>query len=164
MAEVALAHEQLPGSGAQGGSYAASLVRGFGRHPVVVLGIVLLVAAGPVLWQVRVHSTGSPAAAPAELFMQSVATLDGDLGWNQLCPAVQAQVPRALVLEQTGAQRLAASEQGMTLSIDHVGDRARASGGQIRFYVATAHSADGSVGQKTYIIKTQASGCVESVE
>jgi hypothetical protein len=77
---------------------------------------------------------------------------------------VQAQVPRALVLEQAGAQRLAASEQAVTLSIDHVGDRSRPNGGQIRFYVATAHRADGSVGQKTYIVKTQASGCVESVE
>ena len=146
---------------------AIALVRGMGRHPIVIVGMVLVVV-GVLVWQVRaaaaenaVHIT---SAAPADLFMHSVATLDGDLGWNQLCPSVQAQLPRDLVLEQTGAQRLAASEQGVTLSIDYVGDHVRPDGGDVRFYVATAHRADGSVGQKTYIVKTQASGCVESVE
>jgi hypothetical protein len=51
----------------------------------------------------------------------------------------------------------------MTLSVDHVGDRPRPTGGEIRFYVATARGADGSEGQATYVVKTQANGCVESV-
>jgi len=52
---------------------------------------------------------------------------------------------------------------GVALKIDHVGDRPRPTGGEIRFYIATARATDGSTGQKTYVVKTQASGCVESV-
>jgi len=145
-------------------SIAKAVLRGFGRNPLVAAGLVTLFGLGLLGLQMRMNVSSVAAPAPADQFMQSVATLDGDLGWNQLCPAVQAQVPRALVLEQTGAQRLAASEQSVTLSIDYVGDHPRPGGGQIRFYVATAHAPDGGVGQKTYIVKTETSGCVESVE
>jgi hypothetical protein len=103
------------------------------------------------------------APAPADLFMRSIAIEDGDLGWQQLCPALQDQLPRDVLEQQASAQRTFQLQQGVTLSIEHVGDRPRPSGGEIRFYVATAHRADGATGQKTYVIQTQASGCVESV-
>lgn len=163
MTHVALArtYEKPVGSPTPERAFVHALFRGFGRHPVVLLGMLVLVTAVPLTGQTRLHS--EPSGAPADLFMQSVATLDGDLGWRQLCPAVQAQLPRAVILEQTGAQRLAASERGVSLSIDHVGDRGRPDGGKLHFYVATAHGADGAVSQKTYIVETQPGGCVESV-
>jgi hypothetical protein len=128
------------------------------------LSLLVLVALA-VVWQITLRAqTPRPALAPADLFMQSVATRDGNLGWNQLCSFVQAQVPLQLVVEQTEAQRVAEAGQGVTLSVDHVGDRPRPEGGEIRFYVATAHWAEGRARQKTYIVMTQASGCVESVQ
>ncbi len=163
MTHVALAraNEEPFGSPTPERALLYAFFRGLGRYPVVLLAMLLVVTAVPLTVHTRLHS--EPSAAPADLFMQSVATLDGDLGWQQLCPAMQAQLPRAVLLEQTGAQRLAASERGVSLSIDHVGDRGRPDGGQIRFYLATAHAADGAVSQKTYIVETQPGGCVESV-
>jgi hypothetical protein len=102
--------------------------------------------------------------APADVFMQSVASEDGGLGWSQLCPMLQNQLPRDALEQHSLTQRALQAQQGVTLSIDHVGDRPRPTGGEIRFYIATAHGSDGSTGQKTYVVKTQASGCVESVE
>ena len=101
---------------------------------------------------------------PADLFMQSVATEDGDLGWRQLCPTLQKELPRDVLEQQTSTQRSIQMRDGVTLSIDHLGHRPRPTGGEIHVYLATAHGADGSTGQKTYVVKTQASGCVESVE
>ncbi len=61
-------------------------------------------------------------------------------------------------------QRIAESGQDLTLTVDYVGAHARPQGGQIRMYVVTAHRPDGLVGQKTYIVYTQGSGCVEDVK
>jgi hypothetical protein len=96
--------------------------------------------------------------------MQSVVAEDGDLGWNQLCPELQAQLPRDTLVRQSEKQRAIQNQAGVTLSIDYVGGRPRPIGGEIRFYVANAHGADGSTGQKTYVVQTRASGCVESVQ
>jgi hypothetical protein len=104
------------------------------------------------------------APLPADLFMQSVATEDGALGWQQLCPALQQQLPRDGLAQQTLQLRTSQQQAGETLTIEHVGDRPRPTGGEIRVYVATAHAADGSGGQKAYVVLTQSSGCVESVE
>ncbi len=164
MSTLAPTHRSVLGALGRRAATSTAVVRGLRRHPLVLFGLLIL-AMAPVLWQVVARAEApSPAPAPADLFMQSVATRDGALGWNQLCSTVQAQVPLALILEQTGAQRVADAGQGVTLTVDHVGDRPRPNGGQIRFYVAAAQRADGWVGQKTYVVKTQASGCVESVE
>lgn len=105
----------------------------------------------------------SKAPVPADLFMQSVVKRDGQLGWRQLCPAMQAQLPLSALTNQLEQQRTAESRQGLRLSVDYVGAHARAQGGQLRLYVLTAHRTDGWVGQRTYIVWTQASGCVEDV-
>jgi hypothetical protein len=130
---------------------------------VLLVNVLLLVGVATALAWRGVEVGRATAPAPADLFMQSIATEDGDLGWQQLCPALQNQLPRTVLEQQASAQRTFQLQQGVTLSIEHVGDRPRPSGGEIRFYVATAHRADGSTGQKTYVIQTQASGCVESV-
>ncbi len=145
---------------------ATAVAHGLRRHPVVLLNTLLLVALGvAVYWRLSVPAFASTAVSvPADLFMQSVATEDGALGWQQLCPALQSQLPRDVLEQQTAMQRANAAQQGVTLTIQHVGDRPRPAGGQVRTYVATAKAADGSVGQKTYVVTTQPSGCVESVQ
>jgi hypothetical protein len=144
-------------------SVAIAFARGLRRHPLLVVNALLLVGlAAPAAWRYT-QPMWADSPAPADLFMQSVATEDGGLGWSQLCPDVQTLLPRDVLEQQTEMQRTTQSQMGVTLRIDHVGDRARPTGGEIRFYVATAHATDGSTGQKTYVVKTQASGCVESV-
>jgi len=129
----------------------------------LVLNVLLLVGlAVAAAWRYTQPLQADPPA-PADLFMQSVATEDGGLGWSQLCPDLQTLLPRDVLEQQTEMQRITKSQMGVTLRIDHVADRARPTGGEIRFYVATAHAMDGSTGQKTYVVKTHASGCVESV-
>jgi hypothetical protein len=164
MSGLALSHRPLPEALGRGAAVSAAVVRGFRRHPIALLGL-LIVTVCPVVWLVVAQAQArSSAAVPADLFMQSVASHDVALGWNQLCASVQAQLPLALAVEQTEAQRGADDEQGVTLAIDHLGDRPRPTGGEIRIYLATAHRADGWTGQKMYVVTTRASGCVESVE
>jgi hypothetical protein len=142
---------------------AAAVARGLTRHPLLLLNALLLAGVAAAFAWRGVEAGRATAPDPADLFMQSIATEDGDLGWQQLCPALQNQLPRDVLEQQASAQRTFQVQQGVTLSIEHVGDRPRPEGGEIRFYVATAHRADGSTGQKSYVIQTQASGCVESV-
>jgi hypothetical protein len=139
------------------------VVRGLKRHPLLLLNTLLLAGVATAIAWRGVEAGRATAPEPADLFMQSIATEDGDLGWQQLCPALQDQLPRAVLEQQASAQRTFQLQQGVTLSIEHVGDRPRPGGGEIRFYVATAHRTDGSTGQKSYVIQTQVSGCVESV-
>jgi hypothetical protein len=124
---------------------------------------VLLLGVGTAAYSRSTDLGRAMSPTPADLFMQSVATEDGGLGWSQLCPALQDQLPRDVLEQQSMTQRTLQTQQRVTVSIEHVGDRPRPDGGEIRFYVATAHTADGSTGQKTYVVRTQASGCVESV-
>ena len=145
-------------------SLVAALAHGFRRHPWVVVNVILLFGVGAAGYSRLVEARPTRISTPADLFMQSIATEDGDLGWKQLCPSLQNELPRDVLEQQTVRQRSAQIQDGVTLTIDHVGDRARPTGGEVHFYVATAHSADGSTGQKTYVVMTQASGCVESVE
>lgn len=133
------------------------------HRPIVRLGLVVMLAT-PILilginWVVQ-----SYAPSPADLFMQSVIKRDGALGWYQLCPSVQAQLPLLVLARQVEQQRVAESRQGLTLTVDYVGSHPRPQGGQIRLYVVTARRPHGWVGLRMYIVYTQASGCVEDVE
>jgi hypothetical protein len=141
-----------------------ALARGLWRHPVLIVNVVLLLAVVAAAYWRFSDTTSKAAQTPADLFMESVATEDGNLGWNQLCPALQVQLPRDVLVEQTQQLRTSHAQDGVTLTINHVGDWQRTSGGQIRVYVATERAADGSTGQKTYVLQTQASGCVEAVQ
>src|SRR6266852_8128864 len=133
------------------------------RHPIVPLGLVVVLATPPLIlgtiWVIQ-----SNAPAPADLFMQSVVKRDGALGWHQLCPALQAQEPLSVLTGQVEEQRIAESGQGLTLTVDYVGANSRLHGGQIRLYVVTARRSHGWAEQRTYIVYTQASGCVEDVK
>src|SRR5258708_12636842 len=88
---------------------------------------------------------------PADLFMQSVATEDGGLGWSQLCPDLQVQLPRTVLEQQTQLQRTTQGQMGVALKIDHVGDRPQPTGGEIRFNSATALSTASSTCPNTYL-------------
>jgi hypothetical protein len=135
-----------------------------GMRALALLSALLLLGVGvAAYWRFSApESARSPA--PADLFMQSVADEDGGLGWDQLCPEVRVQVPREALEQQTLTQRAIHVNEGVTLTVDHVRDQPRPGGGQTRVYAATAHGTDGSTGQKTYVVNTQSSGCVESVE
>jgi hypothetical protein len=133
------------------------------RYPIVWLGL-LVVLATPTLIVGITHVLQHTTPAPADLFMQSVVQRDGGLGWHQLCPALQAQVPLAVLASQVQQQRSAEARQGLTLTLDYIGAHAQPQGGQIRLYVVTAHRPSGWVGQRTYIVYTQASGCVQDVK
>jgi len=123
--------------------------------------LVVLVAPAYIMGTRWVAQATTPA--PADLFMQSVVKRDGNLGWHQLCPALQAQEPLAALSSQVEQQRIAESGQGLTLTVDYIGANPRPHGGQIRLYVVTAHRPHGWVQQRTYSVYTQASGCVENV-
>ena len=140
-----------------------AIFRGLRRHPLLLVNAVLLLLVGTAgIWRGASAVRGSEP--PADLFMQSIATEDGDLGWNQLCPRLQEQLTRETLEQLTATQRSIAADKGITLTVEHVGDRPRPEGGEVRFYITTLHSADGAIGQKSYVITTQASGCVESIQ
>ena len=143
----------------------SAVARGVLRHPMLFVNTLLLLAVALVgFWRYTSMVSAASSPAPADLFMQSVATEDGNLGWNQLCPALQTQLPREVLQQQTETLRSSHAQTGVTLTINHIGDWPRATGGEIRVYVATARAPGGSTGQKTYVLQTQASGCVESVQ
>ena len=136
-----------------------------GRGPAtVVLLIVVMTTLGALSAAGRLLPARGAHAVPADLFMQSVVTRDGDLGWRQLCPAIQAQVPSALLNDVASTQRAAESGQSLSMTDDLVGVRLQATGGEYRFYVVTAHRPDGGVLQRPYTLTTQPDGCVEEVK
>ena len=132
-------------------------------HAPILWFALLIVGACPILLLASTGTAQAQAPAPADLFMQSVVKRDGQLGWKQLCAPLQAQVSLSALTSQLQQQRSAETGQGLTLTVDYVGIHARPEGGQVRFYVVTAHRPDGWVGQRTYIVWTQVSGCVEDV-
>jgi hypothetical protein len=101
---------------------------------------------------------------PADRFMQSIVTDDGALGWRQLCPNIQAQLPMDQLVQQANAQRAAAAQEGVRLTMQFVGTHRQQDGGVTRVYVVTAHWPDGTTQQRMYNVLTQSSGCVEDVQ
>ncbi len=133
------------------------------RYPIVWLGLVVVLATPTLILGTRwVVQANTPV--PADLFIQSVVKLDGTLGWHQLCPSLQAQMPLSELTRQVETQRIAASGQGLTLTEEYVGAYPRPQGGEIRVYVVTAHRPNGWVEQRIYNVYTQASGCVEDIK
>ena len=133
------------------------------RYPIVLIGLVVLLATLTLILGTRL-AVQANTPAPADLFMQSVVKRDGTLGWHQLCPALQAQMPLSTLTSQVEEQRIAESSESLTLTMDYVGAHPQTQGGQIRVYVVTARRPTGWVGQRTYIVYTQASGCVEDIK
>ena len=133
------------------------------HFPIVWIGLAVVLAILALMlasnWAVRANTP-----TPADLFMQSVVRRDGALGWHQLCSPLQVQMPLSVLVSQVDKQRSAEAGQGLTLTSDYIGAHAQSQGGQIRVYVVTAHTRNGWTGQRTYILYTQASGCVEDVK
>ena len=127
---------------------------------VVLVGVLTL----STLRVVTTRASQLQADVPADVFMQSVVTRDGNLGWHQLCSDVRSQVSHSALVSTTQQQRQAETKEGLRLTLNYIGVDARPQGGQIRVYVMTAHLPNGWVGQRTYIVYTQASGCVEDVK
>jgi hypothetical protein len=106
----------------------------------------------------------APSGTRADAFMHSVEIRDGALGWRQLCPDVQAQVSQEALRSQADAQKAAETGKVRRLRFDFVGSRAVGSTGQVRFYLVTAEFSDGSEAFRTYVLRTQADGCVHDVQ
>lgn len=150
---------------------AAQMPHGAWRRWLVVLSgviamfeaLALLVLLGGRLQGVALGAFGA-RPVPADLFMQSVIHGDGQLGWHQLCPGMQAEVPLDELRSQGDALRAGEARQGLTLTLDYVGAQSRTAGGEIRVYVVTGHQRGGPTQQRTYTVLTQASGCVEDIQ
>jgi hypothetical protein len=127
---------------------------------LLVPGLLLAHAA---LSQVRTSASADHAVVPADLFIQSVTQDDGALGWHQLCPDLQAQLPESMLVQQANAQHAQMAQYGITLTSSLIGAEPRAAGGQMRQYLLIAHWPDRSTQQKTYTVFTEPSGCVADI-
>jgi hypothetical protein len=96
--------------------------------------------------------------------MQSLVTEDGALGWRQLCPNIQAQLPQDALVQQADAMRAAAVREGVWLTAQRVDTQSQPSGGEAHVYRVTMHWPNGATQQRTYSVLTQSSGCVEDVQ
>src|ERR1700730_15728663 len=82
--------------------------------------------------------TNAPSATRADLFMHSVETGDGALGWRQLCPELQRNVSRDVLKAEANAQKAAEVGSVRRLRYDLVGTRPLKPAGQARVYLLTA--------------------------
>lgn len=110
------------------------------------------------------HSGVDTSPLPADRFMQSIVIDDGALGWRQLCPSVQRQLPFDTVVKQADAQRMALAKQGVRLTMRFARVYPQRDGGVSREYMVTAHWPGGTTQTRTYLVLTQPSGCVEDVQ
>lgn len=110
------------------------------------------------------HSGIDTSPQPADRFMQSIVSDDGALGWRQLCPSVQRQLPLDTVVKQANAQRMALAQQGVRLTVRFSRVYPQRDGGVSHEYVVTAHWPGGTTQTRTYIVLTQPPGCVEDVQ
>src|SRR5262245_49081560 len=120
------------------------------RHPWLVVNSVLLVGVCAAYVMRGPLFATADAPTPADLLMQSIVTEDGDLGWRQLCPELQQQLPRDLLVQESTTQRLHQASQGLSLGVEPVGDRPTPSGGRVHVYIATTYGPEGSIGQRVY--------------
>jgi hypothetical protein len=104
------------------------------------------------------------AEPPADTFMHSVASRDGRLGWQQLCAGAQGELPVDVLVQRTDALRVADAAAGISVRISFVGADPRPEGGERRTYLATAWQLGEPLTQKTFVVRTQADGCVEALE
>ncbi len=131
---------------------------------VGLVGCVMLAGGSALSYFAFAPKAQSAPPAPADLFMQSVVVRDGALGWNQLCPNLQAQIPKTELIRQANSQHASDLKQHVTLSMERLGEHALAEGGEIHLYLVTAHKPDGWKLQRVYAVQTGGSGCVEDVQ
>src|ERR1051326_2460868 len=101
------------------------------RKPViylpVLLGLAILLggSAFALLPPLRKAQSAAPASTRADLFMHSVVIEDGALGWHQLCPALQAQLPLEALQSQAAEQKASNARQNITFAMKYVGSQAQ---------------------------------------
>jgi hypothetical protein len=148
------------------------------RHVLIWLLIpFLLIAAASAAAYARTREPGAVSKAPSDVvnvrsspsqpadrFIQSVIAEDGKLGWHQLCPDIQAQLPIDTLVQQAGTMRAAATKEGAWLTARSLGTHSQQGGWHIHNYRMTAHWPTGATRQWTYAILTQPSGCVEDIQ
>jgi hypothetical protein len=127
-----------------------------------------LLGLGLTLLWLHTASVQPPAAAaipqPADTFMHSVAVRDGELGWAQLCPEAQLELPLEELVQHTTALRAADSAYQVNVTMEFVRAEPRPEGGERRFYLASARQFGALMVQQTFVVRTRASGCVEALE
>lgn len=138
------------------------------RNPLVYLlislGCMLLLSAGLFVYFQSAQQAQRVSSSRADLFMHSVVILDGALGWHQLCPALQAELPIDVLRNQAAEQKETDTQQNITFSMKYLGAQTQPKGGEMRFYLVTAKRPDGWQAQRMYIVRTQSTGCVEDVQ
>lgn len=141
-----------------------------GTHHVMLDWFLILIGCialgGGLAYTYTVFTREEPSKSPthADLFMQSVVTRDGELGWNQLCPDVQAMLPQTVLIREANAQHAADLSQGVSLSMQSLATQSLKKGDQLSLYLVTAHKPDGWEAQRMYMVRTRSSGCVEDVK
>lgn len=141
-----------------------------GTHHVLLDWFLILIGCialgGGLAYTYTIFTRQEPSKSPthADLFMQSVVTRDGELGWNQLCPDVQAMLPQTVLIREANAQHAADLSQGVSLSMQSLATQSLKKGDQLSLYLVTAHKPDGWEAQRMYMVRTRSSGCVEDVK
>lgn len=99
----------------------------------------------------------------ADVFMHALITQNGQLAWQQLCPALQAKLPASVLATLVYGQGSDSIYQGAQLGVDVVGSHPWALGGAIHVYVVTAHWPSGRDVRTLFVLRTQASGCIDGI-
>lgn len=139
-------------------------------HRLVLGGIMLLIVCAvlaggsAVAYSVFARGAQKASPTPADLFMQSVMTQDGGLGWNQLCPELQAQIPKIELIREANMQHASDLSQKVSLSMEPLGVHALAKASALHLYLVTARKPDGWESQRIYAVMTRSGGCVEDVQ
>lgn len=105
--------------------------------------------------------TVSPSASPADVFMQAIVTQNGQLAWQQLCPELQTKVPAVALGNLMNGDK--STNQNVQLQVDAVGSHAWSDGGTIHVYVVTVHWPSAPDARMLFVLRTQASGCVDGI-
>lgn len=138
------------------------------RPKPVVVGGLLVGCAAVLATVVYVAQASRPVGAagepPADTFMHSVAIRDGRLGWQQLCPRAQGELPIDMLVRQTDAVRAVDAETGISVRVHFVSADALPEGGERRTYLATAWQLGEPLTQQVFVVRTQANGCVDALE
>jgi hypothetical protein len=100
---------------------------------------------------------------PADVFMQAIISYNGQVAWDQLCPATKKAISPAELATLVDARWPAGAQRPAQVTVDFVGAHAWGGTDQIRIYVVTGHWASGVNADTLFVVRTQADGCVYGV-
>lgn len=107
------------------------------------------------------HSAAWSDPSAADVFMQAIMVHNGQLAWQQLCPALQAHVSVSALSNLMKSNE--ATNQDVQFQLDSVGSHVWADGGAIHVYVVTAHWPSAPDARMLFVLRTQASGCIDGM-